>query len=145
MWTKSLDTQMKVPCVSRPNLPPDLKRTTNISLGWWFSLLRFPKQSIWRERVVFPNPMFWLIFLGTEIFQEISPLLCPTVTWFSYYLQRVRVFLVSDLYLSWDHLGGNSSYLKKKILTAEVPRGSGHCCSSFLLTFSLDAYWASQL
>lgn len=32
-----------------------------------------------------------------------------------------------------------------KISISEVPRGSGHCCSSCLLTFSLGAYWASQL
>lgn len=147
-WTKSSDAQMKAPSISRPNLPPDLKRTTNVSLDGWFSLLWFLNGPFGGGGVVFPDPTNWLTFLGIEIFQEISSA-SPNrqaIQWSSAegngFSEECSVSV-----LRWFGRKRNlaPTILFLKISISEVSRGSGHCCSSFLLTFSLGAYWASQL
>lgn len=98
--------------------------------------------------VVFPDSTNWLIFLGVEIFQEISSASpnCQVIQLLSAKSKGFSDEWSVSVLRSFGRKGNLApTILFKKISISEVPRGSGHCCSSFLLTFSLGAYWASQL
>lgn len=130
-----------------PNLTPALERKSQCQLEMVFLLILFAavislqgRGLLQTKRTAFPHP--W----DTNLTEKPSILLniLTTQSVCGEFEAPWKWFMV----WFWNHSAGEKKSclhnLKKKSLS-EVTCGQGHCCSAFLLTFSLGTYWVSQL